>query len=83
MVFLGKNYKYFIGCKDDNHKIKPLCKGIQKRVKSYDREPKWMYFYKKINYQKDTTVFGIKSAKVLRKNLIANQSTIKKFSKPN
>ena len=45
MVFLGKNYKYFIGCKDDNHKIKPLCKGIQKRVKSYDREPKWMYFY--------------------------------------
>ena len=34
-----------------------------------------------MNYYKDIIVFGIESAKVLRKNLTANQSTIKNFLK--
>ena len=32
-----------------------------------------------MNYQKNITVFGIKLVIVLKKNLIANPSTIKKF----
>ena len=38
-----KNYKYFIGCKDDDHKIKPLRIMLPKTnayAKSYDGETK-------------------------------------------
>lgn len=57
-----ENYKYFMGQKDDDYKIKPLCIMLPKtsrQVKSYYDETKFM------------------SAVVLRKNLIANQSTMK------
>ena len=47
-------------------------------VKSYERETKWMFFLlKMMSYQKYVTVFGAESATVLKKNLIANASTIK------
>ena len=44
---LKKNYKYFIGYLHNNHKIKPLNIMLPKSnvyVKSYDGQPKWMYF---------------------------------------
>ena len=43
-----KNYKYFIGYKDHDHKIKPLCIVLPKMsayVKSYGEETKWIYFF--------------------------------------
>ena len=49
MVSSGeKNYKYFIGYKNDDHKIKPLHIMLPKTsayVKSYDGETKWKYFF--------------------------------------
>ena len=42
-----KIYKYFIGYKDDDHKIKSSHIMLPKTsayVKSYDGETKWMYF---------------------------------------
>ena len=42
-----KNYKYFIGYKDDDYKIKPLCVRLQRTsacVKDYDGETKLMNF---------------------------------------
>ena len=49
MVFSGKkNCKYFVGYKDDNHKMKPLRIMLPKTsayVKSYDGETKWMYLF--------------------------------------
>ena len=42
-----KNYKYFIGCIDDDCKIKPFSIILPKTgtyVKRYDDETKWMYF---------------------------------------
>ena len=44
----AKNYKYFIGYKDDDHKIKPLRIMLPKTsayVKRYGGETKWMYFF--------------------------------------
>ena len=49
--FSWKNCKYFIGYKDDNHKIKQLLPKTSAFVKKYDHETKWMYFLlKMINY---------------------------------
>ena len=49
MVSLGeKNYKYFIGYKDDDHKTKSVCILLSKTsvyVRRYDGETKWMYFF--------------------------------------
>ena len=49
MVSSGEeNYKYFIGQKDDNQKIKPLRIRLPQTsayVKIYDGEKKWMYFF--------------------------------------
>ena len=49
MVSSGKeSYRYFIGYKDDCHKINPLCitfPKISAHLKSYDGETKWMYFF--------------------------------------
>ena len=46
MVSSGKkNYKYFIGYKDDDYRIKPLrtiLPNTSAYVKSYDRETKWI-----------------------------------------
>ena len=48
MVSSGEKInKYFIGYKDDDHKIKPLRIMLRKRsayVKRYVGETKWMYF---------------------------------------
>ena len=48
--------------------------------KSYDGQTKWMYF---LNEDDDLLekrkLFGIKSALILRNNLIADLSTMKKF----
>ena len=49
MVSSGENiYKYFIGYKEDDHKITPLRIKLptpSDYVKSYDEETKWMYFF--------------------------------------
>ena len=45
--FVEKNYKYFIGCLYNDHKINPLHEMYPKTsayVKSYDAQTKWMYF---------------------------------------
>ena len=45
--FGEKNYKDFIGCLCDNHKVKPLHIIFPKTtsyVKPYDGQTKWMYF---------------------------------------
>ena len=46
MVSSGKkNYKYFIGYKDDDYRIKPLrtiLPNTSTYVESYDREIKWI-----------------------------------------
>ena len=50
-------------------------------VKGYDGKTKWMYFFllKMINYCKDIILFEIKSALILKKNLIASLFTVKDF----
>ena len=67
--FDGKKYKYFIGCKDDDYRIKPLSimhpKG-NAYIKSYDGETKWMNFL-----IKDGDLLK-RSVIVLKKNLTAN-----------
>ena len=48
--FRQKKIKYFVVCKDDDHKINPLCIIFLKAsayVKGYDGETKWMYFFVK------------------------------------
>ena len=47
MVSSGKKNKYFVVCKDDDHKINPLYIIFLKAnayVKGYDGETKWIYF---------------------------------------
>ena len=47
----GKNYKYFIGYKIDDYKIKTLCIMLPKTsgyVKSYDTETRWVFLLKLI-----------------------------------
>ena len=42
-----KNYQYFIGYLNNDHKVKPLHIMLPKTsayVKSYDGQTKWMYF---------------------------------------
>ena len=49
-------------------------------VLSYDHESKWMNFLiKDVDLLKNVIIFGIKSVIILKKNLIANPSTIKGF----
>ena len=70
-------YKYFIGYLYDDYKVKPLRKMLPKArtyVRTYDSQTKWMYFL--------IENFRIKSTLILKKNLIASLSTIKKFLKP-
>ena len=66
-----KNYKYFIGCLYNNHKVKPLHIMFPKTsvyVKSYDEQTKWMYLLIEDDYLLDNNItykiilFGIKSA---------------------
>ena len=45
--FDEKNYKYFVGCLHNYHKVKPLHIKFPKpwaHVKSYNGQTKWMYF---------------------------------------
>ena len=64
--FGEKNYKYFIGCLYDDHKVKPLHIMLPETtayIKIYDGQTKWMYFLVKDNELfENTIVFGIKSA---------------------
>ena len=49
-------------------------------VLSYDHESKWMNFLiKDVDLLKNVIIFGIKPVIILKKNLIANPSTIKGF----
>ena len=48
VLFTGKNYKYFIGYKDDENKTKPLHIILPKTsayVKIYVGETKWIDFF--------------------------------------
>ena len=50
IYFDEKNYKYFIGCLYNDHKVKPLHIMLPKTstyIKSYDGQTKWMYFSNK------------------------------------
>ena len=74
-----KNYKYFIVYLHYDCKVKVLHIMLSKAsmyVKHYNGHTTWMYFLIKI------ILFGIKSALILKKNLIAKLSTVKKFLKP-
>ena len=77
-----KNYKNFIGYADE-YKIKPFTISLPKTsayLKSgYGRETKWMYFLVEDEVFLKNMIFGIKPAIILKKNLIANSSTIKTF----
>ena len=47
LIFVKKNYKYFIGYLYNDYKVKLLHIRLHKAsayVKNYDRKTKWMYF---------------------------------------
>ena len=78
-----KNHKYFIGYKNDDHKIKPLRLMLPKTsayVKRYDGETKWMYFV-----IEDNELLEICNStwnrvnNIIKKNFIVSPSTIKKI----
>ena len=76
MVSPGENhYRYFIGCKDYDHKINPLFIIPPKTsayVKSYDD-------IEDDEFLEKWSVFVVKSVIVSRENLIPNPSTIQSF----
>ena len=82
-----KSYKYFIGYLNDDYKVKPLHLMHRKTssyAKSYDVQTKWMHFLIEDDdllekYVIRKILFGIKSALILKKNLIASLSIIKNF----
>ena len=78
-----ENHRYFTGFKDNDYKIKPLLIMLPKTnayVRRCDGETKWMNFLiKDMNCLKNVIIFEAKSVKVLKKNLIANPSTIINF----
>ena len=86
MVSSGeKMYKYFIGYKDDDYKIKPLHIMFPKTsayAKGYDGETKWMNVCIKDNdlLKKHNNIWNNVSNGI-KKNLIANTFTIKKVLK--
>ena len=74
-----KNYKYFVGYLYDDHKTKPLNIMLPKKAR-YDDQAKWMYFLIEDNdLLSKLNLLGIKTAQILKKNLIANLSIIKTF----
>ena len=84
MVSPGENhYRYFIGCKDYDHKINPLFIIPPKTsayAKSYDDETKLTYFFiEDDEFLEKWSVFVVKSVIVSRENLIPNPSTIQSF----
>ena len=47
LLLVKKNYKYYIGYLNNDHKVKPvhiMLPSACADVKSYDRQTKWMYF---------------------------------------
>ena len=48
-------------------------------VKSYDGQTKWMYYLIEDDDFQKNVLFGIKSALIIKKNLIASLSTMKNF----
>ena len=80
-IYFGeKNYKYFIGYLYNGNKVKPLNIMLLKTsayVKSYVEQTKWMYFLTEDDdLLKNIIRFGIKSALIYKKNLIASLSII-------
>ena len=82
MVSSGKkNYKYFIGSKDDDPKIKPLRIVLLKTsayVKSYAGKTKWIYFFIEDDelLQRFNIIWNLVRNNI-KKNLIENPSTRK------
>ena len=78
--FGEKNYKDFIGCLYDNHKVKPLHIIFPKTtsyVKPYDGQTKWMCFLiENDDFKKNIKLPGIKSVLISKKNLIAGQCLV-------
>ena len=87
IVSLGKNnYKYFLGYKDDDHEIKQLRIMLPKTsayVNIYDKETKRIHFFV-IDEELLGKYNGFwnRVSNSIKRNLIANPSTIKNFSKP-
>ena len=80
-----KKCKYFIGFLYNDNKVKPLLVMLPKfsaYVKRYDGQTKLMYFLIENGdlLEKYNTIWD--KASHIKKNLIANLPTIKKFSKP-
>ena len=76
---MKKIIKYFIGYRDDEYKIKPLCIMLLKTstyVRSYNGETKWMNFLIKDNelLKKYNDVWH-KVSNSFKKNLIVSPST--------
>ena len=82
MVSSGKkNYKYFIGYKGDDPKIKPLRIVLLKTsayVKSYAGKTKWIYFFIEDDelLQRFNIIWNLVRNNI-KKNLIENPSTRK------
>ena len=83
VLFTGKNYKYFIGYKDDEIKTKPLHIILPKTsayVKIYVGETKWMDFLIKENLLKKYNDIWNKFSNGIKKD--ANPSILTIFLKP-
>ena len=80
------NYKYSIGYLYDYYEIKQLHIILPKTrayVNSYDGQTNWMYFLAADdNLLENIILLGIKSALILRTNLLANILAIKNLCKP-
>ena len=76
-LLLEKSYKYFIGHKDDDHKMLSRTSAC---VKSYHSETKWMNFLiKDDNLLKKCNDILAKVCHSIKKNLTANPSISKYF----
>ena len=70
--------KFFVGYKDDDYKTKSLCIKLPK-TSAYDGKIKWMSFLiKSDNLLKKYNDIWNKVTNSIKKNLIANLSTIKR-----
>lgn len=74
-----------MGCSEGHFdNITPIFIALPQKtayLKSYDNEPKWMYFFTDDEFLSITFVSGVKYAEVLEKNLIVNPYLIINFLK--
>ena len=85
----GKNYKYFIGCLYNDHKVKILHIMLPKTsayVKSYGVQTKWMYFLiedddllEKYNSIQDKVSADIKKEKFLKTKIKSHGGKVTDF----